>query len=77
MASMHRRLRKPLARMLSLIFGAGKESRTPDLNLGEVALCQLSYSRKKVACFVKVINSLQRFKKLNTVLRYRQTNNCY
>ena len=26
-------------------FGAGKESRTPDLNLGKVALYQLSYSR--------------------------------
>jgi hypothetical protein len=27
--------------------GAGKESRTPDLNLGKVALYQLSYSRIK------------------------------
>ena len=27
------------------IFGAGKEARTPDLNLGKVALYQLSYSR--------------------------------
>ena len=27
--------------------GAGKESRTPDLNLGKVALYQLSYSRKE------------------------------
>jgi hypothetical protein len=27
--------------------GAGKESRTPDLNLGKVALYQLSYSREK------------------------------
>ncbi len=26
-------------------FGAGKESRTLDLNLGKVALYQLSYSR--------------------------------
>ena len=25
--------------------GAGKEARTPDLNLGKVALYQLSYSR--------------------------------
>ena len=32
--------------MLSLAeTGAGKESRTPDLNLGKVALYQLSYSR--------------------------------
>jgi hypothetical protein len=32
--------------MLSLRFGAGEESRTLDLNLGKVALYQLSYSRK-------------------------------
>ena len=31
--------------MLSLRFGAGEESRTLDLNLGKVALYQLSYSR--------------------------------
>ncbi len=31
--------------MLSLECGAGKESRTLDLNLGKVALYQLSYSR--------------------------------
>ncbi len=30
---------------LKLKFGAGKESRTLDLNLGKVALYQLSYSR--------------------------------
>ena len=30
---------------LSRETGAGKESRTPDLNLGKVALYQLSYSR--------------------------------
>ena len=29
--------------------GAGKESRTLDLNLGKVALYQLSYSREKKA----------------------------
>jgi hypothetical protein len=28
-------------------FGAGDESRTRDLNLGKVALYQLSYSRKR------------------------------
>ena len=33
--------------------GAGKEARTPDLNLGKVALYQLSYSR-----FVSTINYL-------------------
>ena len=35
------------AALLSLQSGAGKESRTPDLNLGKVALYQLSYSREK------------------------------
>ena len=35
--------------MLSLGFGAGEESRTLDLNLGKVALYQLSYSRKTSA----------------------------
>ena len=34
--------------MLSLRFGAGEESRTLDLNLGKVALYQLSYSRELV-----------------------------
>ncbi len=28
--------------------GAGKEARTPDLNLGKVALYQLSYSRVRL-----------------------------
>jgi hypothetical protein len=31
--------------------GAGNESRTRDLNLGKVALYQLSYSRVKKAAF--------------------------
>ena len=31
--------------------GAGKEARTPDLNLGKVALYQLSYSRVRVRHF--------------------------
>ena len=31
--------------MLPFLFGAGEESRTLDLNLGKVALYQLSYSR--------------------------------
>jgi len=33
------------------IFGAGKESRTLDLNLGKVALYQLSYSRARESYF--------------------------
>ncbi len=32
---------------MNVFFGAGEESRTLDLNLGKVALYQLSYSRKK------------------------------
>ena len=31
--------------------GAGKEARTPDLNLGKVALYQLSYSRVRAPHF--------------------------
>ena len=38
-------------------FGAGKESRTLDLNLGKVALYQLSYSRLQAAhCSVKTMS---------------------
>src|SRR4029453_11968083 len=32
--------------------GAGKESRTPDLNLGKVALYQLSYSRRTALNYI-------------------------
>jgi hypothetical protein len=32
-------------------YGAGKEARTPDLNLGKVALYQLSYSRGAQGAF--------------------------
>ena len=32
-------------KVLPFLFGAGEESRTLDLNLGKVALYQLSYSR--------------------------------
>ncbi len=34
---------------VSLGIGAGNEARTRDLNLGKVALYQLSYSRKKLS----------------------------
>ena len=34
---------------ISLGIGAGNEARTRDLNLGKVALYQLSYSRKKLS----------------------------
>ena len=38
----------PSVTLASLLeFGAGKESRTLDLNLGKVALYQLSYSRMR------------------------------
>lgn len=35
---------------LDRLIGAGKESRTLDLNLGKVALYQLSYSRENQNC---------------------------
>ncbi len=41
-------------------FGAGDESRTRDLNLGKVALYQLSYSRMRPA---KDLNFTQLFEK--------------
>src|SRR4051812_45803552 len=36
------------------ISGAGKESRTPDLNLGKVALYQLSYSREAAENYTEI-----------------------
>ena len=46
-----RRFKKPKGENVLAIFpwksGAGDESRTRDLNLGKVALYQLSYSRTK------------------------------
>ena len=42
---------KPSASLLESS-GAGEESRTLDLNLGKVALYQLSYSRKCLLCFL-------------------------
>ena len=49
---MARIARRRVPKLLQVIddlrsFGAGKEARTPDLNLGKVALYQLSYSRPK------------------------------
>ena len=37
------------SRLESAIFGAGNEVRTRDLNLGKVALYQLSYTRLKMS----------------------------
>ena len=59
-----RRLRSSwLQKLTKEVFGAGDESRTRDLNLGKVALYQLSYSRVKKKAhytnpqkFVKVKN---------------------
>ena len=47
--------------MLSLRFGAGEESRTLDLNLGKVALYQLSYSRKTSAHYRDIQISVNNF----------------
>ncbi|VXB99029.1 hypothetical protein MASSI9I_50861 [Massilia sp. 9I] len=56
-------------------FGAGEESRTLDLNLGKVALYQLSYSRIGVQ---RVVKPLEREKSLelstSTLARLRSTN---
>ena len=68
--------------MLSLECGAGKESRTLDLNLGKVALYQLSYSRiwnfASNACRKTPSYKLEREKSLelstSTLARLRSTN---
>jgi hypothetical protein len=39
--------------------GAGKEARTPDLNLGKVALYQLSYSRVRGRHFKPRLNAVK------------------
>ena len=40
----------PASNCWGFVFGAGDESRTRDLNLGKVALYQLSYSRMHNTC---------------------------
>jgi hypothetical protein len=40
----------PASNCWGFVFGAGDESRTRDLNLGKVALYQLSYSRMNNIC---------------------------
>jgi hypothetical protein len=68
---------------LSWNSGAGEESRTLDLNLGKVALYQLSYSRMEPSCyhllhFFTIQFSLEREKSLelstSTLARLRSTN---
>ncbi len=46
-ALLSRRIEKKGKLMLPFQYGAGDESRTRDLNLGKVALYQLSYSRMR------------------------------
>jgi hypothetical protein len=57
--------------------GAGEESRTLDLNLGKVALYQLSYSRME-PCALLPQQTLEREKSLelstSTLARLRSTN---
>jgi hypothetical protein len=59
------------------MFGAGKRSRTVDLNLGKVALYQLSYSRKNPAS-AESKKTLERENGLepstSTLARLRSTN---
>ena len=52
-----RRICNPLHNRFAIApkFGAGKRSRTVDLNLGKVALYQLSYSRKQPAATNEVL----------------------
>ncbi len=56
------------------MFGAGNEARTRDLNLGKVALYQLSYSRMKL----NESDNLERETRLelatSTLARLRSTN---
>ncbi len=53
-----RRTKTPdIARYPGFLFGAGNETRTRDLNLGKVALYQLSYSRVKL--IVQLVTSLR------------------
>lgn len=40
-------------------FGAGKEARTPDLDLGKVALYQLSYSRFEGRYFIDTARTVK------------------
>ena len=66
----------------TLAFGAGNESRTRDLNLGKVALYQLSYSRvipSLKAWHFKVIRLFRQVKKIFelTVDFLKSTVNCY
>ena len=63
-----------------LDFGAGEESRTLDLNLGKVALYQLSYSRMELHLYyyAPFPKKLEREKSLelstSTLARLRSTN---
>ena len=63
--------------MSSLNSGAGEESRTLDLNLGKVALYQLSYSRLGVTAYIYQ-HFMEREKSLelstSTLARLRSTN---
>jgi hypothetical protein len=58
--------------------GAGEEARTLDLNLGKVALYQLSYSRWGVLRYYAICKTLEREKRLelstSTLARLRSTN---
>jgi hypothetical protein len=71
--------RETLSGFPSYLTGAGEESRTLDLNLGKVALYQLSYSRIfAAACLTQTKPKLEREKSLelstSTLARLRSTN---
>jgi hypothetical protein len=57
----------PASDCWGFVFGAGDESRTRDLNLGKVALYQLSYSRMNNMCVCcckpEIIKQFERLKR--------------
>ena len=53
-------------RLVFHMFGAGNEIRTRDLNLGKVALYQLSYSRKLSLLLYSVNNNIDQNKRQNS-----------
>ncbi len=55
------------------MIGAGEESRTLDLNLGKVALYQLSYSRfklKRILLYLLQTYCLALFEAKNVIIRF-------
>ena len=60
-------------RLPFLLSGAGEESRTLDLNLGKVALYQLSYSRVELICLPDLLSFHFASPPIEAALRYQQS----